>query len=265
MENCRAGSSLISGSKTYDPTTFTTSGQYIFKVSAKNSTYTENKEFNLQVNSSSPVGSQTNTTQQQEKPIIRNNVTCSINFVACVGTGNVDFINGTMFDDVIYGKEGSDSILGANGSDVITGGANDDFILGANGSDILLGDDGNDRLSGGNDQDILEGREGVDTLLGDEGNDRLSGGNDQDILEGGGGNDTLMGGSGADVITDGNGNDLIFQGQINTTSKILTDGRMDIIDCGPGDDTVYISVGDEDKSIQCEHIFTESFSELNWK
>ena len=266
MENCRSGTSPISGSKTYDSSTFSKTGLYILKVRAKSLNDTEDKEFNLRVKSSSPGNaSQTNTTQQQEKPIIRNNVTCTRNLVACVGTGDVDYINGTMFDDVIYGNQGDDSILGANGSDVITGGANDDSILGANGSDILLGDDGNDRLSGGNDQDVLEGGGGVDTLLGDDGNDRLSGGNDQDVLEGGEGDDTLMGGSGADVIIGGNGNDLIFQGQINTTSKILTDGKMDIIDCGPGDDTVFLSVGDEDKSIQCEHIFTESFSELNWK
>ena len=93
-------------------------------------------------------------------------------------------------------------------------------INGTGGPDVIRGLGGNDRLFGlaGNDQ-----------LLGDIGNDLLNGGFGNDRLLGGFGNDRIIGGPGRDTIEGSPGNDTIE----------ARDRTRDIINCGPGQDTVF--------------------------
>ncbi len=83
------------------------------------------------------------------------------------------FEPGTVFDDIIDGRDREDTIHGGLGNDVVIGGINDD---------TLFGDDGNDTLIGGT---------GTDTLIGGDGNDVLMGGYGRDYISGGNGNDTI--------------------------------------------------------------------------
>jgi Ca2+-binding RTX toxin-like protein len=73
------------------------------------------------------------------------------------------------------------------------------------------------------------GGAGSDRLRGDGGVDALDGGSGGDMLEGGRGSDLLKPGAGTDDVGGGSGNDYIELGP---------DGRRDIIECGPGYDTV---------------------------
>ncbi len=61
------------------------------------------------------------------------------------GFENVD---GSQFDDVITGDDGSNRLEGANGADTLNGGADRDFLIGGPGDDILNGGPGSDDLIG---------------------------------------------------------------------------------------------------------------------
>jgi Ca2+-binding RTX toxin-like protein len=190
------------------------------------------------------------------------------------GDGN-DMIDGGDGDDTITGGPGNDHILGGYGNDrQLSGGPGDDYIDGGHGSDrIIEGDDGNDQLYGGpgketisggqgNDlvdggaaadhlrgdegDDLLRGDAGIDTLDGGPGDDRLDGGSGTDTLTGGDGNDTITGGPGPDVISAGDGNDVIR----------AADDSADVVDCGPGVDTVYVEadVPQRDQLTGCETV-----------
>ncbi len=127
---------------------------------------------------------------------------------------------GTVFDDIIFGMDGADTIRGVAGNDFIYGhnidGSGDDGA-----DDILYGGVGNDSLFGGDGNDKLYGEEGNDSLFGGNGNDILVGGAgttyNQNLLEGGLGDDryeTTFFSSGTvageDYISDDGGNDTVF-------------------------------------------------------
>ena len=82
------------------------------------------------------------------------------------------------------------------------------------------GGTGDDNIRGTNRADALSGGTGDDVLRGLGGPDTLSGGPGEDDIYGGSGRDNISGGTGKDFINDGN------------------DGVKDVIDCGPGTDTV---------------------------
>ena len=127
--------------------------------------------------------------------------TSSINIRVIVGTNKTETINiGTT-------TVGTDMIFGRNGDDTINAGAGNDLMCGGNGGGIVNGGLGDDTLDGGNGNDTLRGRDGNDLILGGGGNDTLEGGNDNDTLDGGTGNDTLTGGLGADSFSGGSGTD----------------------------------------------------------
>jgi Ca2+-binding RTX toxin-like protein len=90
-----------------------------------------------------------------------------------------------------------------------------DLIYGGDGNDIILGDfgsvdaEGLVSLTGGMGDDTLLGGDGVDEMYGEGGNDLLDGGAGDDTLDGGDGNDTYVFDGdlvqGADTIIEGNG------------------------------------------------------------
>ncbi len=75
---------------------------------------------------------------------------------------SIEAIQGSSYEDILYGGSGADRIDGGSG---------DDNLVGVDGNDILLGSSGIDFLSGGNGNDYLQG---------DNGNDILRGGADSD-------------------------------------------------------------------------------------
>jgi Ca2+-binding RTX toxin-like protein len=76
------------------------------------------------------------------------------------------------------------------------------FLFGREGSDNIIGSQGLDQISGGSDADSLVGGAGFNFIDGDGGNDTLIGGNDDNNLEGGAGNDLVQGGTKGDFFED---------------------------------------------------------------
>jgi len=95
---------------------------------------------------------------------------------------NVEDIEGSVYDDQLYGSELVNAIAGSGGNDQ---------IFGREGNDTLVGDQGKTSSVGyaqGN--DIIDGGEGKDRLFGNDGDDTLIGGTEADKFDGGAGNDT---------------------------------------------------------------------------
>ena len=130
------------------------------------------------------------------------------------GKNGDDTIEGLGAMDVLYGRGGNDMLYGGKGKDTLYGGQGDDSLYGEGNNDILDGGEGNDTLDGGNSDDTLYGRDGRDTLDGGNGDDRLEGGEgDLDVLRGGDGDDLLFGDGGNDRLEGGRGTDHLHGGE----------------------------------------------------
>jgi hypothetical protein len=90
--------------------------------------------------------------------------------------------------------------------------------------------------------ETLTGTAGGDRLLGLDGNDRLFGLAGADCIQGGSGNDVLNGGGAGDVLLGEGGRDRI----------LAKDGQSDLVDCGPGRDSV--KADRSDKLSRCERV-----------
>jgi Ca2+-binding RTX toxin-like protein len=112
----------------------------------------------------------------------------------------------------------------------------------------IRGTFGKDNLEGTNQLDRIYGLGAADTIMGLGGNDDCYGGSGADEIRYAAGNDRIDGGFGVNQLFGGTGNDRI----------IATDGRVDRVNCGTGDDTAYIDPDDLVEPAQdqiCEHIF----------
>jgi hypothetical protein len=105
------------------------------------------------------------------------------------------------------------------------------------------GTEADQRIAGTNGRDRICGFGGDDTIFARGGDDWIDGGVGRDRLYGGDGNDTIKGGIGIDRIFGGRGNDTIWVGG---------DGFVDIVDCGPGLDTVHTD--SIDRLVNCERV-----------
>lgn len=162
---------------------------------------------------------------------------------------SIENINGSAYEDrlwgwtganVLSGFEGSDQLYGAGGNDTLYGGGDNDDLAGGTGADALFGGIGNDTASYdgssagvwvdlttgyGYDGDAqgdllydienLSGSSFSDTLVGDANANILRGGagygeGNNDFLHGLAGNDTLAGGSGDDFLSGGLGDDVLL-------------------------------------------------------
>jgi Ca2+-binding RTX toxin-like protein len=92
-------------------------------------------------------------------------VTSAVSHQIVFGSNGSDSLVGNLLDDHIYGGTGNDTLSGAGGDDYIEGNANDDELKGGGGNDTLLGGKGSDILEGGQDDDTLLGGAGFDTYI----------------------------------------------------------------------------------------------------
>lgn len=137
------------------------------------------------------------------------------------GTPYNDTLFGTEEDDMIYGYEGDDILYGEEGNDLLYGNQGDDTLFGSYGNDTLYGGQGNDLLFGdmhmeapiSSFNDIIYGNDGRDTILGGFGDDSIYGGQGHDLILGNLGNDQLFGNLGNDTLIGGPGIDSLEGGE----------------------------------------------------
>jgi Ca2+-binding RTX toxin-like protein len=108
-----------------------------------------------------------------------------------IGTDNRDIIQGSLFDDTIFGKKGSDEIQSSEGLDQIFANQGDDTMQAGLGNDLAFGQGGDDNIIGGVDDDFVDGGSGDDHLYGDFGDDQLLGGSGADYFNCGPGTDEV--------------------------------------------------------------------------
>ena len=130
-------------------------------------------------------------------------------------------LDGGTGDDLIFGTEGIDTIVGGIGKDTVDYSASGDFVavslvsgrgFGGTAEDDKLSEIENvtgsafgDILSGDVEGNVLSGAGGNDQIFGKEGKDVLNGGTGTDRTDGGFGDDTHQVDSAADVVVEGVG------------------------------------------------------------
>jgi Ca2+-binding RTX toxin-like protein len=174
----------------------------------------------------------------------------------------IEWLEGSAFDDYLEGDGGSNKLLGHAGDDTLKGGGGSDELEGMDDDDVLVGGSGGDKLRGGNGIDTaaytesasgvtvnlstshgdngdpegdiywsienVHGSAHADALFGNDGANRLEGRNGQDMIKGGGGVDSLWGGSGDDFLY---GNDGI--------DTLRGEAGQDRLTGGAGEDILY--------------------------
>jgi hypothetical protein len=123
---------------------------------------------------------------------------------------------------------------------------------GSNLSESKTGTPCNDTLKGLGGDDQLYGKEGFDSLNGGTGNDFIDGGPNStasgydESIVGGPGGDTLYGGGGNETISaddtvygQGHAKDTVNAGDGDDSISLYSDGYVDVVDGGPGNDTVW--------------------------
>jgi hypothetical protein len=165
----------------------------------------------------------------------------------------IEVVEGSNFDDTLFGSDRTDTFRGLNGDDVISGAGGNDFVdegTAPNGADTIIGGAGTgDRVSYGtrttgvnvfmdglaNDGATGEGddvRPSAENVSGTNHPDVLIGNELGNVLTGFGGDDTIDGRAGNDEIVGGAGVNRLFG---NTGDDFLEarNGERDHVDCGP--------------------------------
>jgi len=153
------------------------------------------------------------------------------------------YCEGTKADDIMNADDGTHVIKGLEG---------DDNIVSGNEWNDLYGNEGNDQITGGDRDDDIFGGPGDDVLAGGKHGDTLSGQTGDDKMDGGLGGDGLYGNLGADDIMGGDGDDSIYHNGVLDPEN--PDGSKDNVNCGPGNDRVWINPSEGDKAVNCETI-----------
>ena len=187
----------------------------------------------------------------------------------------IENVEGSAFDDAIFGNELANVMDGAGGSDYFGESRGNDRYIGGSGTGIdtleLAGETAGvtvnlstgvmthtgsterdtmtgiervngtafvDNITGSFQNDILLGGGSADTINGSNGDDLVDGGTGGDVIDGGAGNDIVVGGTGAgfDILTGGTGADN-FQFLSRDDSRVINGGVQDfILDFRVGED-----------------------------
>ncbi|MGQ0567726.1 MAG: calcium-binding protein [Gemmobacter sp.] len=156
---------------------------------------------------------------------------------------SVENLEGSGFNDHLYGDNRNNTIWGRDGVDALFGLKGNDVLEGGRGADMLFGDVGSDTASyAGSTTGVVaslttgtgtagdaagDAYNGIENLAGSAFDDQLAGDAAANVLRGAAGNDVLRGGAGDDALSGGNGDDLLLGG-----------AGADRLDGGLGTDTV---------------------------
>jgi len=157
---------------------------------------------------------------------------------------------------------GTASCFGTDRADTMTGARADDNMFGLAGGDAMRGRGGADYVRGDQGKDKVRGGPGKETSVWGGGFDNGGNFNDgsEDQVYGGGGADTILGGfarSGVDRLYGGDGDDTINAAQRGSGMEVVV--TKELIDCGPGRDTVYYDKRkDQIKNCEVRHQGTAS-------
>jgi len=128
-----------------------------------------------------------------------------------VAGSGIDTVLAGDGNDLVYGNKGADLLSGGSGADTLYGGQNDGPESTGTLSDQPLAlRNGTDTVFGGDGADLIYGNHGGDLLFGGAGADRMFGGQDNDTLSGGGGSDSMYGNRGDDLLIGGDGFDRFY-------------------------------------------------------
>jgi Ca2+-binding RTX toxin-like protein len=122
---------------------------------------------------------------------------------------------------------------------------------GTNGADRLIGSAFGDVVVAGPGNDVIRAGGGDNEIQAQWGNDSIASGAKADYVSAGDGNDVVRSGGGPDTINPGPGRDLVSAGT-GSDHIIANDGERDVIDCGPGYDSV--RADSLDVLTNCEHV-----------
>ncbi|MDX8355628.1 calcium-binding protein [Cognatiyoonia sp. IB215182] len=83
---------------------------------------------------------------------------------------SIEWLDGSAFDDILYGDASANHLHGLNGDDTLHGGAGNDTLIGGLGDDTLIGGSGNDEFlwAQGDGNDVILSRDGFLTAAGGE-------------------------------------------------------------------------------------------------
>jgi serralysin len=150
-------------------------------------------------------------------------------------------VNGSAFNDKIYGNGLANDLDGGGGNDIIVAGSGADYVVGGSGSDRIYGESGNDDMFGGTRGDYISGGNGDDLMKGNDGADRLYGGAGSDDLYGNSGADQFVYRSIADSTVDTSGRDLIHGFSLGYDQIDLED--IDTTPSTPSTDGAFTFIG----------------------
>ena len=167
---------------------------------------------------------------------------------------------GVAWAATVQCQAGATECLGTTGADTVTGTNQGDFIRSLSGSDTVKASGGADVAQGGKGEDTVRGAEGNDVAVwGGEGGPGEPNGpftdESDDEARGGAGADTLLGGygqGGEDEIFGEEGNDTIQTHQRGMANELGVKVTKEIVDCGPGQDTVVFDRGLDEVANDCE-------------
>jgi Ca2+-binding RTX toxin-like protein len=144
---------------------------------------------------------------------------------------SVERIRGTLYDDVLTGSDGINTLEGLGGNDVLTGRGSGDLLAGGPGNDtasylrrpdgattgvsVNLANPGSQDTGGAGSDTLTE----MENLTGSPFADELTGDDQSNVIVGGAGKDSISAEGGPDVLA-------------------IRDGELDLATCGPGADQV---------------------------
>ena len=162
-------------------------------------------------------------------------------------TAHARVIEGTAADDTLVGTRHDDRIRGRAGDDEVSARLGRDNVLGGPGHDVVSLGPGNDFARVGGHDGGIGCFCGADTIFGGWGDDLIIQGNRPDQLFGNKGDDEIWVSDG-DIARGGAGDDFFRYFPFNRPVRI---------NCGPGRDTVVVSVSvpdPETELIDCERV-----------